>query len=158
MGPNNNPTMPWYWKFIPFGKYPTFEIINLLVHSGMWRHLERKEGGGDLGVNGGIQARCCWRTFWERKLWVKSFKSVLRRVLSNAWIPLGFRVYIMTYEMPKEFKHMNFWYQFWTTKSCIKFGSNWQRHVCLCFSPLIFDLLLLVALFFHFLFLTFVKF
>jgi len=121
MGPNNNPTMSCHWNFIPFGKYPTFEIINLLVHSGMWRHLERKkEGGGDLGVNGGIQARCCWRTFWERKLWVKSFKLALRRVLSYAWTPLGFRVYIVTYEMPKESKHMNFWYQFWTTKSCIK--------------------------------------
>jgi hypothetical protein len=125
----------------------------------MWRHLKRKEGGGDLGVNGGMQARCCWRTFCERKLWVKSFKLALRRVLSYACMPSGFRVYIMTYETPKESKHMNFWYQFWTTKSCIKLVAIGKgMFVCLCFSPLIFDLLLFVALLFHFLFLTFVKF
>ncbi len=134
----------------------------------MWRHLERKEGGGDggdLGVNGGIacmQARCCWRTFGERKLWVKSFKLALRRVLSYAWIPLGFRVYIMTHKTPKESKkHMNFWYQFWTTKSCIKLvaiGKGMFVCVCVCVSYLSYFIFsCLFALLFHFLFLTLVK-
>jgi hypothetical protein len=152
--------MPWYWNFIAFGKYPTFEVINLLMHKGMWRHLERKKGGGDsgdLGVNGGMQARCCWRIFFERKLWVKSFKLALRRVLSYAWIPLGFRVYRMTHETPKEYKH-EFLVPILNHQKLYQIGSNWQRHVCVSFSPLIFDLLLLVALLFHILFLTLVKF